>query len=176
MPTFAYTARTLAGALKTASMDAPNRDEVVAQLKRQRLIVVKVDEEKGKKQRGKIKTKDIVVFTRQFSTMINAGLPLVQALDILSKQSESKALKDVTRQLVYDVKSGHTVADALRRHPRVFTDLYVNMVAAGEAGGILDTILMRLAAFLEKNDALVGKVKSAMVYPAVIMSVAAIAE
>jgi len=175
MPTFAYTARTLAGELKTASMDAPNRDEVVAQLKRQRLIVVKVDEEKGKKQRGKIKTKDIVVFTRQFSTMINAGLPLVQALDILSKQSESKALKDVTRQLVYDVESGHTVADALRRHPRVFTDLYVNMVAAGEAGGILDTILMRLASFLEKNDALVGKVKSAMVYPAVIMSVAAIA-
>jgi type IV pilus assembly protein PilC len=175
MPTFAYTARTLAGELKTASMDAPNRDEVVAQLKRQRLIVVKVDEEKGKKQRGKFKTKDIVVFTRQFSTMINAGLPLVQALDILSKQSESKALKDVTRQLVYDVESGHTVADALRRHPRVFTDLYVNMVAAGEAGGILDTILMRLAAFLEKNDALVGKVKSAMVYPAVIMSVAAIA-
>jgi len=175
MPTFAYTARTLAGELKTASMDAPNRDEVVAQLKRQRLIVVKVDEEKGKKQRGKIKTKDIVVFTRQFSTMINAGLPLVQALDILSKQSESKALKDVTRQLVYDVESGHTVADALRRHPRVFTDLYVNMVAAGEAGGILDTILMRLASFLEKNDALVGKVKSAMVYPAVIMSVAGIA-
>ena len=175
MPTFAYTARTLAGELKTASMDAPNRDEVVAQLKRQRLIVVKVDEEKGKKPRGKIKTKDIVVFTRQFSTMINAGLPLVQALDILSKQSESKALKDVTRQLVYDVESGHTVADALRRHPRVFTDLYVNMVAAGEAGGILDTILMRLASFLEKNDALVGKVKSAMVYPAVIMSVAAIA-
>jgi type IV pilus assembly protein PilC len=107
--------------------------------------------------------------------MINAGLPLVQALDILSKQSENKALQEVTRQVVYDVESGHTVADALAKHPKAFTELYTNMVAAGEAGGILDTILMRLATFLEKNDALVGKVKSAMVYPAVIMSVAAIA-
>jgi type IV pilus assembly protein PilC len=119
--------------------------------------------------------RDVVIFTRQFSTMINAGLPLVQALDILAKQSENKALKDVTRAVVFDVESGHTVADALRKHPKAFTDLYVNMVAAGEAGGILDTILMRLATFLEKNDALVRKVKGAMIYPGVIMSVAAIA-
>ena len=174
MPTFAYTARTLSGELKTATMDAASRDEVVAQLRRQKLIVVKVDEERSKKRLGKIKTRDIVIFTRQFSTMINSGLPLVQALDILSRQSENKALQDVTRQVVYDVESGNTVADALRRHPRAFSELYVNMVAAGEAGGILDTILMRLATFLEKNDALVGKVKSAMIYPAVIMSVAAI--
>ncbi len=175
MPTFAYTARTLGGELKTATMDAASRDEVVAQLRRQKLIVVKIDEEKAKKRMGRIKTRDIVIFTRQFATMINAGLPLVQALDILSKQSENKALQDVTRQVVYDVESGHTVADALRRHPKAFPDLYVNMVAAGEAGGILDTILLRLATFLEKNDALVGKVKSAMIYPAVIMSVAVVA-
>ena len=175
MPTFAYTARTLGGELKTATMDAASRDEVVAQLRRQKLIVVKIDEEKAKKRMGRIKTRDIVIFTRQFATMINAGLPLVQALDILSRQSENKALQDVTRQVVYDVESGHTVADALRRHPKAFTDLYVNMVAAGEAGGILDTILLRLATFLEKNDALVGKVKSAMIYPAVIMSVAVVA-
>jgi type IV pilus assembly protein PilC len=175
MPTFAYTARTLNGELKSATLEAPSRDEVVAQLRRQRLIVVKIDEEKKRKRLGKIKTKDIVIFTRQFSTMINAGLPLVQALDILSKQSENKALQEVTRQVVYDVESGHTVADALAKHPKAFTELYTNMVAAGEAGGILDTILMRLATFLEKNDALVGKVKSAMVYPGVIMSVAAIA-
>jgi type IV pilus assembly protein PilC len=175
MPTFAYTARTLSGELKNATMDAANRDEVVANLRRQKLIVVKVDEEQKKKKGGKVKTRDIVIFTRQFSTMINSGLPLVQALDILSRQSENKALQDVTHQVVYDVESGHTVADALRRHPKAFTDLYVNMVAAGEAGGILDTILMRLATFLEKNDALVGKVKSAMIYPAVIMSVAFIA-
>jgi type IV pilus assembly protein PilC len=175
MPTFAYTARTMSGELKSATMDAASRDDVVAQLRRQKLIVVKVDQEQKKKKGGKIKTKDIVIFTRQFSTMINSGLPLVQALDILSKQSENKALQDVTRQVVYDVESGKTVADALRRHPKAFTDLYVNMVAAGEAGGILDTILMRLATFLEKNDALIGKVKSAMIYPIVIMSVAAIA-
>ena len=175
MPTFAYTARTLSGELKNATMDATSRDDVVAQLRKQKLIVVKVDEEQKKKKGGKIKTKDVVIFTRQFSTMINSGLPLVQALDILSKQSENPALQEVTRQVVYDVESGHTVADALRRHPKAFSDLYVNMVAAGEAGGILDTILMRLAGFLEKNDALIGKVKSAMIYPIVIMSVALIA-
>ena len=175
MPTFAYTARTMSGELKSATMDAASRDEAVAQLRRQKLIVVKVDEEQKKKKPGKIKTRDVVIFTRQFSTMINSGLPLVQALDILAKQSENPALQEVTRQVVYDVESGSTVADALGRHPKAFTELYVNMVAAGEAGGILDTILMRLATFLEKNDALVGKVKSAMIYPAVIMSVAAIA-
>jgi len=175
MPTFAYTARALSGELKSATLDAASRDDVVVQLRRQKLIVVKIDEEQKKKGGGKIKMKDIVIFTRQFSTMINSGLPLVQALDILSKQSESKALQEVTRQVVYDVESGHTVADALAKHPKAFSELYVNMVAAGEAGGILDTILMRLATFMEKNDALVGKVKSAMMYPGVIMSVAAIA-
>src|SRR5919107_2147528 len=176
MPAFTYTARALNGDLRTATIDAPSRDEVVAQLRRQRLNVVKIDEAaqaaNKKKSGGKIKMRDIVIFTRQFSTMINAGLPLVQALDILAKQSENKALKDVTHAVVYDVESGHTVADALRKHPKAFTDLYVNMVAAGEAGGILDTILLRLAAFLEKNDALIRKVKGAMVYPGVIITVA----
>jgi type IV pilus assembly protein PilC len=107
--------------------------------------------------------------------MINAGLPLVQALDILAQQTENKVLADVTRQVVYDVESGQTLADALRKHPKAFSDLYVNMVAAGEAGGILDTILQRLAQFLEKNDAIIRKVKGAMVYPVVILSVAVIA-
>src|SRR5215213_2222271 len=176
MPTFTYTARSAAGELKTAVMEAPSRDDVVAQLRRQRMTVVKVDEDKQKKKAsGKIGMRDIVIFTRQFSTMINSGLPLVQALDILAKQTENKALAEVTRAVVFDVESGHTVADALGKHPRSFNDLYVNMVAAGEAGGILDTILMRLATFMEKNDALVRKVKGAMVYPSVIMSVAAIA-
>ncbi len=176
MPTYTYTARAANGDLKTSTMDAASRDDVVAQLRRQRLNVVKVDEERKRKASGSgIKMRDIVIFTRQFSTMINAGLPLVQALDILAKQSESKGLQDVTRAVVFDVESGHTVADALAKHPKAFTDLYVNMVAAGEAGGILDTILMRLATFLEKNDALVRKVKGAMIYPGVIMSVAAIA-
>ena len=180
MPAFTYTARALNGDLKTATIEAPNRDEVITQLRKQRLNVVKIDEKKDadnkkKKKGGKISMRDIVIFTRQFSTMINAGLPLVQALDILAKQSENPALKDVTMSVVYDVESGHTVADAFRKHPNAFSDLYVNMVAAGEAGGILDTILMRLATFMEKNDALVRKVKGAMIYPGVISSVAAIA-
>ena len=104
--------------------------------------------------------------------MINSGLPLVQSLDILAQQTENPALADVTKQVVFDVESGHTLADAFSKHPKAFTELYVNMVAAGEAGGILDTILLRLATFLEKSDALIRKVKGAMVYPGVIMSVA----
>src|SRR6186997_3279525 len=176
MPTFTYTARAVNGELKTSTIDAPSREEVVAQLRRQRMSVVKVDEQTKKvKTRGSIKMRDIVIFTRQFSTMINAGLPLVQALDILAKQTENKVLSEVTRAVVFDVESGHTVADALAKHPNAFSDLYVNMVAAGEAGGILDTILMRLATFMEKNDALVRKVKGAMIYPSVILSVAGIA-
>src|SRR5829696_2913725 len=174
MPQFTYTARAVNGDLRSATIEAPNRDEVVKQLRQQRLNLVKIDEGVAvkKKRAGRIKMRDIVIFTRQFSTMINAGLPLVQALDILATQSENPALKDVTRQVVFDVESGNTVADALRKHPNAFSDLYVNMVAAGEAGGILDTILMRLAVFMEKNDALVRKVKGAMIYPGVIMTVA----
>ena len=175
MPTFTYTARTSSGELKSATIDATTRDDAVAQLKRQRLTIVKVDENKPKKARGSIGMRDIVIFTRQFSTMINAGLPLVQALDILARQSENKALAQTVREVVFDVESGHTVADAMRKHPKAFTDLYTNMVAAGEQGGILDTILGRLAVFLEKNDALVRKVKGAMIYPSVIMGVAVIA-
>lgn len=175
MPTFAYTARTLGGDLRSATIDAPSREDAVLQLRKLRLAVVKIDEAVRKsKGPGKVPTKDVVIFTRQFSTMINAGLPLVQALDILAKQSDNKALQQVTRAVVFDVESGMTVSDALSRHPKVFTDLYVNMVAAGEAGGILDTILMRLATFLEKADALMRKVKGAMIYPAVISAVALI--
>jgi type IV pilus assembly protein PilC len=176
MPAFTYTARTAAGELRTATVEAATAQDVVAQLRRQRMTVVKVDENaKPKKIKGGIKMRDIVIFTRQFSTMINAGLPLVQALDILAKQTENKVLAAATRDIVFDVESGLTVADALAKHPKAFSELYVNMVAAGEAGGILDTILMRLATFMEKNDALVRKVKGAMIYPAVIMSVAVIA-
>ncbi len=176
MPSFTYTARSLNGELKSATLDAPTRDDVIAQLRKQRLNVVKIDEAVAPKQKtGKIAMRDIVIFTRQFSTMINSGLPLVQALSILADQSENPSLKEVTKQVVFDVESGNTMADALRKHPKAFSDLYVNMVAAGEAGGILDTILMRLAVFMEKNDALVRKVKGAMIYPGVIMTVAMLA-
>jgi type IV pilus assembly protein PilC len=119
-----------------------------------------------------IGTREIVIFTRQFATMINSGLPLVQSLDILAKQSENAILRKVIEQVQYDVESGHTLADALRQHPEVFSDLFVNMVAAGEAGGILDTILLRLAVFMEKADALRRKIKGAMIYPSVVLAVA----
>lgn len=174
MPSFSYTARTATGNLKSATLEAASKEDAVAQLRRARMTVVKIEARAKRevKTKGSIAMRDIVIFTRQFSTMINSGLPLVQALDILSKQSENPVLQAVTRQVVFDVESGHTVADALAKHPNAFTELYVNMVAAGEAGGILDTILLRLATFMEKNDALVRKVKGAMIYPGVILGVA----
>jgi type IV pilus assembly protein PilC len=167
-----YTARDAKGELKSATVDAPSREEAISQLKKQRLNVIKIDEQAKKKKPGKVGMRDIVIFTRQFSTMINSGLPLVQAMSILADQSENPSLREITKQVVFDVESGNTVADALRKHPGAFSELYVNMVAAGEAGGILDTILMRLAVFMEKNDALVRKVKGAMIYPGVIVTVA----
>jgi type IV pilus assembly protein PilC len=180
MPVFEYTARNAStGQILKGTLDVPTRDDVLKHIKQQKMIVVNVREQPKQltislKRKG-VRTRDIVIFTRQFATMINAGLPLVQSLDILARQTENPALGEVTRQVVFDVESGHTLADAFSKHPKAFTELYVNMVAAGEAGGILDTILMRLATFLEKSDALIRKVKGAMVYPAVIMSVAAIA-
>ena len=181
MPMFEYTARnTSNGQIQKGQLDVASQADVSNYLRKNRLMLVSVRE--APKQikfsmpgAQRIKTRDIVIFTRQFATMINAGLPLVQSLTILAQQTENKALAEVTRAVVYDVESGNTLADAFSKHPRAFSDLYVNMVAAGEAGGILDTILLRLATFLEKNDALMRKVKGAMVYPGVIMSVAAIA-
>src|SRR5690242_550471 len=179
MPMFEYTARSQTGQIQKGQMDVASKDDVTAYLRKNRLIMVSVREQpkqiKLSMGGSRIKTRDIVIFTRQFATMINAGLPLVQSLTILAQQTENKALADVTRAVVYDVESGNTLADAFSKHPKAFSDLYVNMVAAGEAGGILDTILLRLATFLEKSDALMRKVKGAMVYPGVIMSVAAIA-
>jgi type IV pilus assembly protein PilC len=177
MPLFEYTARNAStGQIQKGQLEVPSKDEVSAYLRKNRLILVSLRE--APKQiklnigGGRIKTRDIVIFTRQFATMINAGLPLVQSLNILAQQTENKALAEVTKQVVYDVESGNTLADAFSKHPKAFSALYVNMVAAGEAGGILDTILLRLATFLEKNDALVRKVKGAMVYPGVIITVA----
>jgi len=180
MAMFEYTAKnSTSGQILRGTMDVPTRDEVIAFVRKNRMILVSVREAPTQLRiplpGSGIKTRDVVIFTRQFATMINAGLPLVQSLTILAQQTENKTLKDVTKAVVYDVEAGNTLADALSKHPKAFTDLYVNMVAAGEAGGILDTILLRLATFLEKNDALVRKVKGAMVYPAVIISVAMIA-
>jgi type IV pilus assembly protein PilC len=179
MAMYEYTAKNAtSGQILKGQLDVPSKDEVIAYLRKNRMILVSVREAPRSINisfGGGIKTRDVVIFTRQFSTMINAGLPLVQSLNILAQQTENKALQTVTKAVVYDVEAGNTLADALDKHPKAFTKLYVNMVAAGEAGGILDTILMRLATFLEKNDALVRKVKGALVYPAVIISVAVIA-
>jgi len=179
MAKFVYSARPVTGGdIQTGELDVKTKDEVMAYLHRQKMIPVSVREKEAgiTIQIGTgIKTRDIVIFTRQFATMINSGLPLVQSLDILAEQTENQHLRKVIQEVLYDVESGNTLADALGRHPRVFTELYVNMVAAGEAGGILDTILLRLATFLEKNDALIRKIKGAMIYPGVILTVAALA-
>ncbi len=172
MASFTYTARDAGGKLTSATLEANTKDEALGQLKKQKLNVIKIDEASKKKKIGSVGMRDIVIFTRMFSTMINSGLPLVQALGILAEQSENPNLREVTKAVVFDVESGNTVADALKKHPNAFSDLYVNMVAAGEAGGILDTILMRLSVFMEKNDQLVRKVKGAMIYPGVISTVA----
>ncbi|MCI4625025.1 MAG: type II secretion system F family protein [Candidatus Magnetoovum sp. WYHC-5] len=122
----------------------------------------------------RVNEKDIVVFTRQFSTMIDAGLPLVQALDILSQQSENPALKNIVSQMKIDVESGSTFTDSLKQHPKTFDELYANMVAAGEVGGILDTVLQRLADYIEKAMKLKKRVKSAMTYPAIVIGIAVV--
>jgi len=175
MTTWNYSARTVNGEIHRDSVELPSRDDVVAYLRRQKLIPIAI-REKPKELSFSIgsgvKTRDIVLFTRQFATMVNAGLPLVQALDILQEQTDNKVLKTTIQEVLYDVESGHTLADALREHEGIFSALYVNMVEAGEAGGILDTILLRLATFMEQNDALARKVKGAMIYPAVVMVVA----
>ncbi|HYH78550.1 MAG TPA: type II secretion system F family protein [Longimicrobium sp.] len=174
MPTFAYSARAVNGEIMNGEIELPTREEVVGYLVRQRLrpITVNTKSKDINFQIGTgIKTREVVIFTRQFSTMINSGLPLVQSLTILAEQTENKYFQKVISKVLLDIQAGQTLADSLRRHPKVFTDLYVNMVAAGEAGGILDVILMRLAVFLEKNDALARKIKGAMVYPAVMLIV-----
>jgi len=179
MATFAYVGRSRSGAVKKGELTAKTRDEAVDQLRKQSIVVTSLDEKAGK---GGFKfslgsgltDKDLVVFTRQFGTMINAGLPLVQCLEILSTQSENKVLRETVCEVKGQVEAGSTFSDALRRHPKVFDDLYVNMVHAGEVGGLLDTILTRLAKHIEKAMKLKGQIKSAMVYPSAIMGVAII--
>jgi type IV pilus assembly protein PilC len=178
MPVFAYSARAASGEITTGEIDLPTRDEVVGFLVRQRLRPVSV---KAKAKEINIsfgtgiKTREVVIFTRQFATMINSGLPLVQSLTILAEQTENKNFQAIISAVLNDIQAGMTLADGMRKHPKVFTELYVNMVAAGEAGGILDIILLRLAQFMEKNDALVRKIKGAMTYPAVMLTVVILA-
>ncbi len=179
MATFAYVGRSKAGSIKKGELVAKTRDEAVEQLRKQNVVVTSLDE-KAAKEGFKlpfgtgVSDKDLVVFTRQFGTMINAGLPLIQCLEILSTQSENANLRKAIQEVKGQVEGGSTFSDALRRHPKIFDDLYINMVHAGEVGGLLDTILNRLSKHIEKAMKLKGQIKSAMVYPSAIVGIAAI--
>jgi type IV pilus assembly protein PilC len=182
MGKFAWEGKSRTGKMQKGVMEAPNAAAVQAALRRQGIMASSV-KERGKgldmeiKIPGfapKVTTKDLVVFTRQFATMIDAGLPLVQCLDILSRQQDNKTFKGMLLQVKESVESGSTFAEALKKHPKAFDELYVNLVAAGEVGGILDTILNRLAAYIEKALKLKKQVKSAMTYPTTIIGIALI--
>jgi len=177
MAVFTWEGRTRQGQVKKGTIEAANEAAAMAQLRAQMIQPTTV-RSKGAGKGGfnpfkpGIKTRELVIFTRQFATMIDAGLPLVQCLDILADQQPNATFKTVLKTVKSDVEQGSTFADALRKHPKPFDELYVNLVAAGEVGGILDTILNRLSIYLEKADALARKVKGAMVYPVTILVVA----
>ena len=180
MEVYVWEGRSRRGSIEKGEIEATNEASVRSQLRRQQILATKIQPKpkdilKGLsffRIRKRVKEKDIVVFTRQFATMIDAGLPLVQCLDILSSQQPNPFFKEVLLKVKGDVEAGSTFADALRKHPSVYNDLFCNLVAAGEAGGILDTILNRLAVYIEKSMNLKKKVKGAMVYPTAVMAVA----
>lgn len=174
MAQFTYEAKTRGGEVRTGTIEADDEASATAKLRQQQLTPVKV-KKKGFSfggAGGSVTTKDLVIFTRQFATMIDAGLPLVQCLEILSSQNENPAFARVLRQVKTDVEGGATFSESLAKHPKIFDVLFCNLVRAGEIGGILDTILGRLAAYLEKNAKLVRQVKSAMTYPVGVLVIA----
>ncbi|MFQ5519792.1 MAG: type II secretion system F family protein [Candidatus Methylomirabilia bacterium] len=179
MPVFAYQGRTAQGAMK-GEIEASDRPSAVSQLRQRQILVTSIREKAQRKaaaaiswgQGRKVSDRDLVIFTRQFSTMVDAGLPLIQCLTILAEQSDSPALRSVTSQVARDVEAGATLSDALRRHPKVFAELFTNLVEVGETGGVLDVVLQRLSTYIEKAASLKRKVKGAMVYPVTIMGVA----
>jgi len=179
MPIFKWEGRGLKGQIKKGEFEAPDEAAVRIYLRQQNIIPTKIVS-KGKEIKfalpfkQKVKQRSIAIFTRQLATMIDAGLPLVQSLEILSSQQDHKLFKNIIREIREDVEGGSTFAAALKKHPGTFDDLYTNLVVAGEEGGILDTILLRLAGYIEKAEALKKKVKSALVYPSAIVSVAVI--
>jgi type IV pilus assembly protein PilC len=176
MPNYTWKGRTRAGKTQEGVLVAENKDAAIAMLRKQQVTVTAVTE-KGKefalpKMGGGISQKEIAVFTRQFSVMIDAGLPLVQCLEILGSQQDNRVFQKILFEVRQDVESGATLADSLRKHPKAFDDLYCNMVAAGEAGGILDVILQRLSTYIEKIVKLRAAVRSAMVYPVAVITIA----
>jgi type IV pilus assembly protein PilC len=182
MATFAYSGRTRAGQTVTGERVAETMEAAVAALRREQVLVTRITPAKARAEKAKAagktgkkaSAKSLAVFTRQFSVMIDAGLPLVQCLDILGTQEEDRNFAAVILQTRSDVEGGASLADAMRKHPKTFDPLFTNMVAAGEAGGILDTILKRLATYIEKAVKLKGQVKSAMIYPVAVIVIAAL--
>jgi len=178
MPIFVWKGEDKKGKAQKGEMEAPSEAVVRTQLRRAGLQPSKVKEkskdlfENVSFLQPKVQTKDVVVFSRQFATMINAGLPLIQSLDILQAQEQNKTFRKILKEIKEDVESGSTLADALGKHPEVFDNLFVNMVAAGEVGGVLDTILNRLSAYMEKAQKLKRQVKGAMTYPIIVLIVA----
>jgi type IV pilus assembly protein PilC len=178
MPAFVWKGKTREGKTVAGERVAENKEAVMALLRREQILVSSV-KEKGKevalpKFGGGVPPKQLAIFVRQFSVMIDAGLPLVQCLEILGSQQDNKTFAKILQQTRMDVEGGATLADAMRKHPKAFDELFTNMIAAGEAGGILDTILKRLATYIEKAVKLKGQVKGAMVYPVAVISIAAI--
>ncbi len=178
MASYEWKGRDRNGNPQTGVLIGDSKEAVIAALRRQQIVITTV-KEKGKEIAlptfgGGIKSKEISIFTRQFSVMIDAGLPLVQCLDILGQQQDNKSFQKVLLQIRQDVEGGSSLAEAMRKHPQAFDELYVNMVGAGEAGGILDTILQRLAAYIEKSVKLKSQVRSAMVYPVAVVTIAII--
>lgn len=177
MPVYIWKGKNSAGEKRKGEVEAPDQAGALAQIKRFRLTDVVIKEkpkdifENVSIFKPKVTGKDIVVFTRQLSTMINAGLPLVQGLEILEKQQDNPTFKKVLNEVRTDVESGSTLADSMRKKPKVFDNLFTNMIEAGETGGILDTILSRLAVFMEKSMALKKKIKGAMTYPTVCLAI-----
>jgi type IV pilus assembly protein PilC len=178
MPTFVYEGRSRTGETRRGSIEAESEAVALQRLRTENITVTKV-QKKGRDLGGlsfgsPVSEKELVVFTRQFATMIDAGLPLVQCLDILASQAENKAFKKILDDVKAHVESGATFSDALKRHPKVFDELYCNLIAAGEVGGILDTILQRLGSYIEKAMKLKRQVRGAMVYPVAVLVVAVI--
>jgi type IV pilus assembly protein PilC len=178
VPAYVWKGKTRDGKVVSGERVADNKEAVMQLLRRDQILVSSV-KEKGRelalpKLGGGVPSKDLAIFTRQFSVMIDAGLPLVQCLEILGSQQENKTFAKILQQTRMDVEGGATLADAMRKHPKAFDDLYTNMIAAGEAGGILDTILKRLATYIEKNVKLKAQVKGAMVYPIAVIGIAGI--
>ncbi|RJO66435.1 MAG: type II secretion system F family protein [Myxococcales bacterium] len=180
MPTFKWEGKTRNGEVKRGTMDATDEQAVILRLKQQQITPGAIKKSAGALEfkipglEPRVKSKSLVIFTRQFATMIDAGLPLVQGLDILAAQNDDKVMQKVLYHVKNDVESGSTFAAALEKHKDVFDDLYISLVSAGELGGILDTILDRLASYIEKAQALKKRVKSAMTYPIVILAVTTI--